>query len=128
MTSSVEYSSYIIDLCSAMLDNRQGLTDAQVKRLTMIHRESVNFITEYLRHESSSLPELLDFLGHSAIAPLQAIVGYSDMILSGRCGRLRRAYGEAISEIRDCTYAIYDDVQDMHENLQELMQNLEMVS
>lgn len=124
MASTVEYSSYIIDLCTAMLDNPRGLTSAQIQRVSMIRRQTVNFLTDYLRHESSSLPQLLYYLGKEAASPIRIIIGCSDMILSGRCGEVQRNYGEAIGEIRDCGYAIYDDVEDMHKNLSELMSNL----
>lgn len=126
MATTVEYSSYIIDLCSAMLDNSRGLTTPQMQRISMIRRQTVNFITDYLRHESSSLPQLLYYLDKEASAPLRIIIGCSDMILSGRCGDVQRNYGEAVSEIRDCGYAIFEDVEDMHKNLSELMSSLDL--
>ena len=122
MTSTVDYSSYIIDLCTAMLDNSQGLTDSQVQRISMIRRQTVNFITDYLRHESSDLPQLLHYLDKEAVSPLRIVIGCSDMILSGKCGDIQQNYGEAIGEIRDCGYAIYDDVEDMHKKAQEYLQ------
>lgn len=124
MTSTTEYSSYIIDLCTAMLDNSQGLNKAQVQRVSMIRRQTINFITEYLRHESSSLPDLLYYLDKEASSPLRIIIGCSDMILSGKCGDIQQDYGDAIGEIRDCGYAIHEDIEDMHKHLSELLGNL----
>jgi hypothetical protein len=127
MTTAVEYASYIIDLSTAMLDNRSGLTDAQAQRLTMIHHKAVDFLTDYMKHESSNLPELLDYLGQEAQSPLRIIVGCADMILNGNCGDVQEAYGEAISEIRDCGYWIQADVEDMYSNLYNLLNDLGMV-
>ncbi|MEL7433464.1 MAG: hypothetical protein AAFN11_05920, partial [Chloroflexota bacterium] len=62
MANTTEYSSYIIDLCTAMLENRQGLTQEQAKRVYRIRKQTVRFITAYLQHESSDLPILLEFL------------------------------------------------------------------
>ena len=127
MTTAVEYASYIIDLCTAMLDHRVGLTDAQAQRLTMIHYKAVDFLTEYVQHESSNLPELLDYLGQEAQTPLRIIVGCADMILDGNCGIVQEAYAEAVAEIRDCGYSIQADIEDMHENLNNLMSDLGML-
>lgn len=127
MATAVEYASYIIDLSTAMLDHRVGLTDAQAQRLTMIHHKAVDFLTEYVQHESSNLPELLDYLGQDAQTPLRIIVGCADMILNGNCGAVQEAYGEAIEEIRDCSYSIQADIEDMHGNLHNLMSDLGML-
>lgn len=127
MASTTEYSSYIIDLCTAMLEHPEGLTQAQTQRVSMIRRQTVNFITDYMRHESSSLPNLLHYLENEAVVPLRIIIGCSDMFLSGRCGPVHHDYGEAVTEIRECGYAIYNDIKDMYENLHELMSGLGMV-
>ena len=121
MASTAEYSSYIIDMCTAMLENRQGLTDEQAKRVYRIRKQTVRFITAYLQHESSDLPVLLEFLSTQSIAPLRLIVGHADMILDGRCGRVHPDYGRAIGEIRDCTHAIYEELEDMYNHLNNLM-------
>lgn len=126
MSSVVEYGSYIIDLSTAMLENPRGLTRAQAQQLHIVHRQAVEFLTGYLQHESSSLPNLLRYLRGGASQPLQAIINSSEMILSGQCGRVQQAYGEAVVEIRDCGYAMHDEVVSMHENLQALMGNLGM--
>jgi hypothetical protein len=128
MTSIVEYGSYIIDLSTAMLENPRGLTNAQAKRLRFIRQQSVDFLTGYMRHESSSLPDLLAYLQKDALQPLQAIIVSSDVILSGECGRVRRTYGEAVVEIRDCGHAMYDEVESMNENLRNLMVDLEIIN
>lgn len=127
MATTAEYSSYIIDLCGAMLEHRHGLTDAQIKRIVRIRKQTVRFITAYLQHESSDLPVLLDFLSTQAIAPLRQIAGHTDMILDGRCGPVQADYAEAIGEIRDCTHAIYDELEDMYHHLRDLMSMLEPV-
>jgi hypothetical protein len=126
MTSSVEYATYIIDLSMAMLEHRIGLTDAQAQRLQMIHGRAVDFLTEYIQHESSGLLELLDYLGKDAVSPLRIIIGCADMILNGQCGIVQEAYAEAIEEIRECSYCIQNDIEDMYENLQNLMSDLGM--
>lgn len=128
MTSVVEYGSYIIDLSTAMLENPQGLTHAQAKQLRFIRQHSVDFLTSYLQHESSSLPNLLGYLQNRATQPLQSIIVSSHMILSGKCGSVQEAYGEAVLEIRDYGHAMYDEVENMNENLQNLMSNLGIVS
>jgi hypothetical protein len=126
MASVVEYGSYIIDLSIAMLENPQGLTQSQAQHLRVIHQKAVDFLTGYLQHESSSLPNLLGYLQNGAIQPLQIIIGSSDKILSGDCGRVHKTYGEAVVEIRDCGYAMYDEVESMYDNLRNLMGNLGM--
>lgn len=127
MTNAVDYASYIIDLSIAMLEHRVGLTDAQIQRLTMIHGKAVDFLTDYIQHENSNLPELLDYLGQSAQSPLQIIVGCADMILNGSCGIVQEAYADAITEIRDCGYSIQNEIEDMYESLYTLMSDLGMV-
>lgn len=126
MSSVVEYGSYIIDLSIAMLENPRGLTRPQAQQLKIIHNQAVEFLTGYLQHESSSLPNLLHYLESSAPQPLQAIVNSCEIILSGQCGPVQEAYGEAVVEIRDCGYAMHDEVTNMYENLQNLMGNLGM--
>jgi hypothetical protein len=111
----------------AMLEHRVGLTDAQAQRLQMIHGRAVDFLTEYIQHESSNLIELLDYLGQEALKPLRIIIGCSDMILNGNCGIVQEAYGDAIEEIRECSYMIQNDIEDMHENLQNLLTDLGML-
>lgn len=128
MTSVVEYGSYIIDLSTAMLENPQGLTHAQAKQLRFIRQHAVDFLTGYLQHESSSLPNLLGYLQNRATRPLQAIIISSGMILSNKYGPIQQAYGEAVVEIRDCGNAMYDEVESMNENLQNLMGNLGIVN
>lgn len=126
MTNAVEYATYIIDLSNAMLEHRLGLSDSQAQRLLMIHRKSVDFLTDYMQHESSNLPELLAYLEQDAQKPLRIIVGCADMILNGSCGEVQEAYAEAVAEIRDCGYSIQAEVEDMHENLHNLMSELGM--
>lgn len=127
MSTTVEYGTYVIDLCTAMLDNAGGLNKAQAQRVALIRENTIQFLTEYLRHESSSLPDLLNYLGKDATQPLQALVGHCDMVLQGKHGRIADNYGEAIVEIRDCACTIYDDIEDMRQNLEQLMGNLGMV-
>lgn len=126
MASVVEYGSYIIDLATAMLEHPQGLTKEQGQQLGVIHQGAVNFLTDYLQHESSALPDLLNYLETKASPPLQAIIDSSEMILSGDCGPVRQAYGEALVEVRDCGYAMFDEIESMYDNLQVLMGNLGM--
>lgn len=110
-----------------MLEHRVGLTDAQAQRLQMIHGRAVDFLTEYIQHESSNLPELLDYLSQDAQTPLMIIVGCADMMLNGSCGEVQEAYAEAIEEIRECGYVIQNDMEDMYENLHNLMSDLGML-
>lgn len=126
MTNAVDYASYIIDLSIAMLEHRVGLTDAQFQRLKMIHNKAVDFLTGYIQHENSNLPELLNYLGQDAQNPLRIIVGCAEMILNGSCGAVQEAYAEAIGEIRDCGYSIHAEIEDMYESLYELMGDLGM--
>jgi|GEM_PF-6450869 len=127
MATTVEYGTYVIDLCTAMLDNPGGLNQPQAQRVAQMREATIKFLTEYLRHESSSLPDLLNYLGREATPPLRALIGHCNMVLEGKHGRIADDYGEAIVEIRDCGYAIYDEIEDMRENLEQLMGDLGMV-
>lgn len=127
MASTVEYGTYIIDLSSAMLDNPSGLTDTQGQAVLMIRQQAVSFLTDYMQHESSALPTLLDYLSNGATDPLGILINGCNDILNGNCGAVQQNYGEAISEIRDCAIAMYEDVEDMQKNLADLMSNLGMV-
>ena len=127
MASTVEYGTYIIDLSTAMLENPRGLTNAQGHRIIVIRRQAVNFLTDYMRHESSALPDLLSYLSKDAARPLSMLVNSCDMILNGSCGTVQQDYGEAITEIRDCAIAMYEDIEDMRQNLEQFMSNLGMV-
>ena len=90
MASTVEYGTYIIDLATAMLENPGGLTNAQSQRILVIRRQAVNFLTDYMRHESSALPDLLSYLTKDAVRPLSMLVNSCDMILNGSCGLFNR--------------------------------------
>lgn len=127
MASTVEYGTYIIDLSAAMLDNPGGLTKAQGQRIVMIRRQAVNFLTDYMRHESSSLPNLLAYLSNDATEPLGILINCCNSILDGSCGTVHQNYGEAINEIRECGIAMYEEVEDMQQNLNQLMGSLGMV-
>lgn len=126
MASAVEYATYIIDLTDAMLEHRQGLNEPQVQRLQMIQRRTVDFLTDYMQHESSSLSNLLSYLGDEAPKPLRIIMGCCDMLLSGNYGVMQPAYLEAVQEILDCGYEIQNEVEEMYENLRDFMQNMGM--
>lgn len=124
MATTIEYGTYIIDLCTAMLEHPGGLTKPQGQRIVMIRKQSVNFLTEYMQHESSSLPDLLYYLANAAPPPLEAIHTMCEQILTGKCGRVQPNYREAIVEIQECCHAMYDDVEDMRINLDQLLGDL----
>jgi hypothetical protein len=124
MATTVEYGSYIIDLTDAMLENRQALNDEQVQRIRMINRRTVDFLTDYLQHESSSLPELLYYLQSGAPAPLRIIIGCAKMLISGHCGILPHDYHAAMKEVLQCGYAISTEVEDMYRNLRTFMEEM----
>ena len=124
MATTIEYGTYIIDLCTAMLEHPRGLNKPQGQRIVGIRRETVNFLTDYMQHESSSLPDLLSYLTHGATPQLESVRQMCEEILDGRCGRVQPNYRDAVVEIQDCCYAIYDDVEDMRFNLDQLMGNL----
>ena len=127
MAEVVEYASYIIDLSMAMLEHQAALNDKQVHALSIIQQRAVDFLTEYMRHESSALPELLLYLGNLAQNPLKVIINCCEMLLTGQQGLIVDAYAEAFSEISDCADGILAEIQDMHSHLQDLMSNLGMV-
>lgn len=124
MATTIEYGTYIIDLCTAMLEHSRGLKKPQGHRIVLIRRQTVKFLTDYMQHESSSLPDLLTYLTHEATPPLESVRTMCEDILEGRCGQVQPNYREAIVEIQDCCHAIYDDVDDMRANLDRLMSDL----
>ncbi|MGJ3238127.1 MAG: hypothetical protein ACFE0Q_05420 [Anaerolineae bacterium] len=127
MATTIEYGTYIIDLCNAMLEHPGGLTQAQGKRLKVIRRQTINFLTKYMSHQSSSLLDLLTYFNEYALKPLQIIHACCESILNGQCGPVQPDYGEAIVEIVDCCLAMHDDIDDMRKNLDQLMNDLDMV-
>lgn len=124
MATTVEYATYIIDLTHAMLKVRQSLTDEQIKRIRMLNRRTVDFLTDYLQHESSSLPDLLQYLSTGTREPIRGIIGGSKMLLSGNCGILPPDFQAAVKEILQCGYAIHREIEDMHNNLSSFMQEM----
>ncbi|MEM9950735.1 MAG: hypothetical protein AAF846_03990 [Chloroflexota bacterium] len=127
MATTIEYGTYIIDLCTAMLEHPRGLTKAQGQRIAQIRQQTVNFLTDYMQHESSALPDLLEYLTHHATPPLETMHHLCEMILDGRCGAIQSNYGEAVAEIQECCHVMYDDIDDMRVNLDQLMSTLGMV-
>lgn len=127
MSELMEYSAYIIDLTGAMLENSEGLNDAQGQRILMMNRRAVDFVTEYLQYESASADRLLSYLNHDAQNPLRIILGNSQMLLSGNCGELQTDYAEAVQEIYDCVFAIVEEVQQMRLDLQNFMESIGMI-
>ncbi|MGB7341357.1 MAG: hypothetical protein WBC91_20850 [Phototrophicaceae bacterium] len=124
MATTIEYGTYIIDLCTAMLENPGGLTRPQGKRIFVIRKETVNFLTEYLQHESNSLPQLLQYLTHNATSPLEIVMKNCEILMIGRLGKMHTDYYEAVIEILDCCHAMVDDLEDMRQNLDQLMGDL----
>lgn len=124
MATTVEYGTYIIDLCTAMLENPGGLTRDQGKRIFIIRKQTVQFLTEYLQHESNSLPQLLYYLTNQATPPLEVAMKSCEMLIVGRLGKVHENYYEAIIEILDCCHAIVEDIEDMRLNLDQLMGDL----
>lgn len=127
MTKTIEYGTYIIDLCGAMLEHAQALNPEQVRHIRIIQHHSVQFVTVYLQHESSALPELLTYLGTQAIVPLHIIAKHCDQLLNSTTLPLPPNYREAIAEVLECCYLIHDDLQDMRDNLQAFMNTLNQV-
>jgi hypothetical protein len=124
MTNTVDYAVYVIDLTDAMLNHRKGLNAQQIDHLGTINRRAVDFVTSFLQHENADLDTLFSYLSHDAMAPIALIIGYSEFMLMGGAGGMLPAYRDAMQEIRDCGYALQEDMQNMMEELQEFMESI----
>jgi hypothetical protein len=124
MTNTAEYATYIIDLTDAMLNHRRGLSPQQINHLETIQRRAVEFITSFFLHEKADLDTLHNYLSYDAIQPISIIIGYSEYMLIGAAENMLPTYREAVEELRDCGYALRDDIQDMLADLLEFMENI----
>lgn len=124
MPDTTEYASYVIDLTDAMLDHRRGLNTQQVSHLETINRRAVEFVTTFLLHEKADLDTLYTYFSYDSIQPISIIIGYSEYMLICSDETMLPAYREAIEEIRDCGYALRDDMQGMLEELTAFMDTI----
>jgi signal transduction histidine kinase len=121
MQTTVEYGSYIIDITDAMMEHKQGLTNDQYDQIAVMHRRAVDFVTEFLQAEASHLEEFRRFLSHDAMSPITIVIGYSELLLMGASGDLQGPYHEAVTNIRECAYAIKSDIEELHQAIREFL-------
>jgi len=126
MATTIDYAAHIIDLSDAMLEHREGLNDEQFKRVSVINRATVDFVTEFMQYETTSAPALLNYLTNQAARPLRAVMKNAKMMLIGECGAMENDYAEAVQEIFDCGRVIIEDVHHLRDDLQEFMKSIGM--
>lgn len=124
MAETTEYASYVIDLTDAMLEHRSNLDTQQISHLKTINRRAVEFVTTFLLHEKADLDTLYNYFSSDAIQPISIIIGYSEYMLICGSETMLPAYREAIEEIRECGYALRDDMQTMLDELVEFMETI----
>jgi hypothetical protein len=126
MNNPIEHATYIIDLTNAMTEQREGLNKEQFHRIGLINHRTVEFVTGYLQNETLSAPALLQYLTQHAQEPLRAVLGNCKKMLSGQCGDMETDYVEAVTEIRDCVYAMVEEIQQLCHDLKEFMVTIGM--
>ena len=119
MVKIVDYGTYIIDLADAMIDHQQGLTQQHLARLSGIRNRSVRFVTSCIQHESADLETLYMFLDNEAMQSIMFVVSYSEYLLLDES--LHSAYADAINRIKECGFAIREELQQMKDDLIEFM-------
>ena len=115
MAKIVDYGTYIIDLADAMIDHQQGLSNQHLSRLSVIRDRSVRFVTSCIQHENSDLETLYSFLDGDGLKSVMFVISYSEYLLMD--DSLHTAYTDAIGRIRDCGFAIRDELNQMKEDL-----------
>lgn len=128
MQNTLELGAYIIDLTEAMLEYGHQLHLTQKRQLVRINRQTVDFVTRYMRYERAPLPDLLQYLRQEALMPIQGIIASSELLLSGLYGPLPDAYREALNEIQGCGYDMQADIIGLQANLLQFMDTMELHS
>jgi len=124
MDQIYEYTSYTIDITHALLDHPQGLNEQQLDFVRVIERRAVEFITDFMQMQSTPVQELRRYLNHDALSPVTVIIGYSEFALMEDQGRMPADYRDAFQQICDCGYAIQAEINDLHEQVWEFMQEM----
>lgn len=124
MQHTIELGTYIIDLADAMLEHGTHLHPMQRSQIKKIGQRAVDFVTGYLRHERTPLDQLLRYLQEQALPPVQALIGYVEILLSNLYGPLPVPYREALVEIQNCCYDIQADLIAMEANLLQFMETV----
>ena len=120
----LQYSSYLIDLSNTLLEHRDGLTEHQAEIMDTIHRRSEQFQNDFLARYNTSIKKLASYLNHDALTPLTVIIGYSEMLLLEAAGPLEGDYREAVEYLRDCSYALHEEVVELQKIMVELRAQL----
>lgn len=126
MDVALDYASQILDITSLVLQHSRGLSIEQKKHVKTIHRRAFQFVGDYMDKQSVPIQELRSYLNHDALSPVTVIIGYSEVLLMDGMGELADPYREAITEVKNFGYALHEELKDMHEQVWNFMQMMEI--
>lgn len=124
MDHIIQVGTDIIDIALAVLDHPGGINQEQYEHVATIHRRAVDFVTTFYQMQSVQVRKLRRYLNHDALSPITVIIGYSQTLLIGMSGPLSGPYEEAIQEICDRGYYIHEQIQLLHEEVWQFMQEM----
>lgn len=124
MNPTLEMAATIIDICLALMEYRQGLSDEQVGFVHTMHRRAVEFIETFLDKQVQDPRIFASYLNHDALSPITVIIGYAEVFVTGMMGELDPAYQDAFQEIADNGYAIREDISAYQQYMREALVNL----
>lgn len=126
MDVSLEYASQILDITSIVLQHSSGLNNDQIQHVETIQRRAFQFTGDYMQKQSVPIQELRRYLNHDALSPITVIIGYTEVLLMEANGALTGPYREAVKEINNFGYALHEEIKDMHEQVWNFMQQMEI--
>ena len=93
-----------------------------ISHLSVIRDRSVRFVTSCIQNENADLETLYIFLDNDALRSVTFVIRYSEYLL--RDDSLHAAYTDAIGRIRECAFAIREELNQMKEDLVEFMDKI----
>lgn len=126
MDTITEYASYTIDITQALQQYPDGLNEQQLEFVRIIERRAVEFITDFMQKQTLPVQDLRRYLNHDALSPVTVIIGYAEFALMADEGRMPPDYRDAFQQLCDCGYAIQQEIRDLHEQIWNFMQEMDI--
>ncbi|MGB1288476.1 MAG: hypothetical protein ACPG7F_18220 [Aggregatilineales bacterium] len=104
-------SQKIIQQTDKLLDDRATLSNRQVQKLQTIHRCTLDFLRTYHARHKLSQKQLQTYLQWEAINPITMMVGYSELMMMGFCGKFTDEQQKLIHELNRYCYMLQDMLQ-----------------
>ena len=104
-------SQKIIQKSGKLLDDRARLTDKQLKDMETVHRCALEFLRNYHSLYKLSPDALAHYLKWEAINQVTMMVGYSELLMMGFCGRLEEDQQRLVEDLTRHCYLLQDTLR-----------------